>query len=163
MKSLHVNVCAAAALLLALPACQGPKHPPVWTESVVTAPSENILWAVASQELQRMGFPLGVGADPSQLVMSSGWKTQLRPFKGEGYRERAEVRFTAREAGRFAIEARIEKEFNDDLVRPLDPSHAQWKPAPDNVEAAQILLQRIDARLGNPIEIGAPATKRRGG
>jgi len=162
MKPFNLIVCAAA-LVLALPACQGPKHPPVWTESVVAAPSENVLWAVASQELQRMGFPLGVGADPSQLVMNSGWKTQLRPFKGEGYRERAEVRFSARETGRFAIEARIEKEINDDLVRPLDPSHAQWEPVADNVEAAQILLQRIEARLGNPLELGAPKPKSNGG
>jgi hypothetical protein len=32
---------------------------------------------------------------------------------------------------------------------------------PDNVEAAQILLQRIEARLGSTIEIGAPPSKPR--
>jgi len=145
---------SCVALALALCACMGPKHPPVWTEVVVSAPSENVLWAVASQELQRMGFPLGVGADPRQLMMNSAWKTQLAPFRGDGFRQRAEVRFEARAAGSYAIEARVVREINDDLVRPLDPSYAQWAPAPDDVETAQLLVQRIQARLGGKLEVG---------
>lgn len=143
-----------AVLALALGACQGPKHPPMWTEIEIASPSENVLWAVASQELQRMGFPLGVGADPRQLVMSSAWKTELAPFKGDGFRQRAEVRFFARKGGKYAIEARVVKEINDDIVRPLDPSYAKWEPAPDNVETAQLLLQRIQARLGAKLDVG---------
>ncbi len=140
--------------MLFVGACQGPKHPPAWTEIEIAAPSENVLWAVASQELQRMGFPLGVGADPQQLLMSSAWKTELAPFKGQGFRKRAEVRFHAREARKYAVEARVVKEINDDIVRPLDPSHAKWEPAPDDVETAQLLLQRIQARLGAKLEVG---------
>ncbi len=155
MKSIAARGAAlGAALALFVAACQGPKHPPVWTEIVIASPSENVLWAVASQELQRMGFPLGVGADPQRLSMSSAWKTELAPFRGDGFRQRAEVRFFARDGGQYAIEARVVKEINDDIVRPLDPSYAKWEPAPDDVETAQLLLQRIQARLGAKLEVG---------
>lgn len=136
-------------------ACKmGPEHQPNWATAELAAPSENVLWAVASQELQRMGFPLGVGADPRQLIMSSAWKTQLAPFKGDGFRQRAEVRFEALESGRFAVDARVMREINNDIVRPLDPSHAKWESAPDDVETAQLLIQRIQARLGSKLEVG---------
>lgn len=145
------GLCAACKM--------GPKHEPAWATMEVAAPSENVLWAVASQELQRMGFPLGIGADPRQLTMSSAWKTQLAPFKGDGFRQRAEVRFEARESGRFEVLARVVKEINNDLVRPLDPSHAQWESAPDDFESATLLLQRIQARLGSKLDVGERKSK----
>lgn len=157
---------SVALCAVALVACNsGPKYPANWKAAEVSAPSENILWAVASQEMQRMGFPLGAGADPSLLAMSSAWKTQLAPFKGDGIRQRAEVRFEARKSGRYGVEARIVKEINDDIVRPLDPSYAKWIEAPDDVETAQVLLHRIQARLGAKLEVGEkksqlPAPKR---
>lgn len=150
---MHRWILVGALALLG--ACNtGPKYDPNWTMVEIDAPSENVLWAVAGQELQRMGFPLGAGADPKLLVMSSAWKTQLAPFKGEGFRQRAEVRFEPREGGRYSVEARVVKEINNDMLRPLDPSHAQWEEAPDDVDVAQVLLQRIQARLGAKLEVG---------
>lgn len=151
----HFVLGAAFAAASLCGACKmGPQHEPNWSVAEFEAPSENVLWAVASQELQRMGFPLGVGADPRQLIMSSAWKTQLAPFKGDGFRQRAEVRFQARDSSRFEIQARVVKEINNDLVRPLDPSYAKWESAPDDVESAKLLIQRIQARLGSKLEVG---------
>jgi len=152
------NVTGLALLcLVASTACQtGPKYKPAWTDAVVSAPSENVLWAVASQELQRMGYPLGSGAHPDQLVMTSAWKTELAPFKGDGFREKAQVRFTRQDNGQYKVEARVQRESNQDMVRPIDPSYAEWEEAPDNVDAARVLLQRIQARISEPLEVGRP-------
>jgi hypothetical protein len=140
----------------------GPKHDPQWIANEISVPSENVLWAVAGQELQRMGFPVGSDANPASLVMTSGWKTLLAPFRGEGYRERAEVRFVQVAPDRYKLEARVAKEVNNDLVSPLDPAHAVWESAPDNVDSAQILLHRIRARLGDPLELKSPQPRKRG-
>ncbi len=157
---LRRGLLSGACCALALAACNsGPKYPANWKTAEVAAPSENILWAVASQEMQRMGFPLGAGADPSLLVMSSAWKTQLAPFKGDGLRQRAEVRFEVLKSGRYGVEVRVVKEVNDDIVRPLDPSYAKWIEAPDDVETAQVLLHRIQARLGAKLEVGEKKSK----
>jgi hypothetical protein len=145
-------VVASCALLWG---CRsGPKYDPVWQTAEVAAPSENVLWAVAGQEMQRLGFPVGSGADPSTMVMRSGWRTELAPFRGEGYRELAEVRFTRVAPQRYRLEARVVREINMDVDRPIDPRSAKWEEAPDEVERSRVLVQRIRARLGERIEVG---------
>jgi hypothetical protein len=142
-------------LALCAAACHaGPDRHAVWEIAEVAAPSENVLWAVAGQEIQRLGFPVGSDADPATLVMRSGWRTELAPFKGDGYRELAEVRFTRVAPQRYRLEARVVRERNMDLENPIDPRSAEWEEAPDDVERARVLVQRIRARLGERIEVG---------
>lgn len=153
---------AALALVLALgaPSCAslGSKVDP--GESFeIDAPSENVLWAVAGQELQRLGFPVGGDADPAARVMRSGWRTSLAPFRGKGHRERAELRFEPLGAERFELELRVERENNMNLARPLDPASAEWKSAPDDQETALVLAERIRARLSDTLEVG-PAPRK---
>jgi hypothetical protein len=153
------------ALALGLSACQtGGEHPPQWKSAELAPPSESVLWAVAGQELQRMDFPVGSDADPSQMVMLTGWRTQLAPFRGKGYRQRAEVRFEKSAGGRYKVDVRVERETNMDVVDPLDLTRAKWEPAEDDVEVAHIVLQRIRARLGDSLDRaaapGATASKK---
>jgi len=134
---------------------------PHWQRAELAAPSENILWSVAGQEVQRVGFPVGSDADPTAMVMRSGWRTALAPFRGEGHRERLELRIDSIEDGRWALEVRVESQRNMDLARPMDPGNAQWEPAADDLETAQIVIQRIRARLGERLET-APQSGRAG-
>ena len=162
MRILQASVLALVSLVCA---CQtGSEHPPEWKTAELAPPSESVLWAVAGQELQRMDFPVGSDADPAQMVMLTGWRIQLAPFRGKGYRQRAEVRFEKIQAGgksqvaknttpgHYRVEIRVERETNMDVVDPLDATRAKWEPAADDVEVAQIVLQRIRARIGDTLE-----------
>ena len=154
MKVRAALVCA----VLGLVGCQlTPKIDPAWSTAELAAPSENVLWAVAGQELQRSGFPVGSDADPSTLVMRTGWSTHLAPFRGDGFREQAEVRFESVAPERWRVEVRVLRENNMDMKRPIDPSSAEWEAVADNSERAAVILQRIRARLGEKLDVRAPA------
>lgn len=120
----------------------------------IEAPSENVLWAVCGQEVQRLGFPVGSDADPASRRMLSGWRASLAPFRGKGHRERAEVRIESLGERRFKVEVRVESERNMNLSRPIDPAYAEWESQADDESSATILIQRIKGRLGEEIEVG---------
>jgi hypothetical protein len=156
-----VTALALCLLLLSLSGCAStPEGGERWHELELDAPSENVLWAIAGQELQRLDFPVGSGADQSQGVMRSGWRTSLGTFRGDGHRERAEVRFERLDTGRYRVLVRVECERNMDWTRPSETAHAQWESAPDDQQSAQVLGQRIQARLPAQLEVG-PAPKSR--
>lgn len=144
-------LCALAPLLGAC-ASTADKAPRQSFE--IQAPSENVLWAVCSQELQRLDFPVGGDMDPATRKLLSGWRTSLAPFRGKGHRERAEVRFEALGDRRFKVDVRVESERNMNLSRPLDPAYAEWDAQADDSASMAILVQRIKGRLGEQIEIG---------
>jgi len=146
---------AATLLLLAAAGCKGPgREPdPAWQVSDVAAPSDRVLWKVALLSLDRQGYPLGSGLDPSSMELVSGWKSQLAPFSGKGFRTRAELRMEPVEKGRWKVRARVAKQINKSLSRPLDPSYAEWKWVPDDTVSAQILLQHVRSFLETEIEL----------
>ncbi len=120
----------------------------------IEVPSENVLWAVCGQEVQRLGFPVGSAADPASRRMLSGWRTALAPFRGKGHRERVELRLESLGERRFKVDVRVESERNMNLSRPIDPAYAEWEPQADDETSATILIQRIKGRLGEEIEVG---------
>ena len=85
-------------------------------------------------------------------IVTTGWKTDLQPFSGEGMRTRAEVRMSPIEPGRWRLRARVEKELNKSMANPLDASRAEWKTAPDDERTAGILLMHIRSRLDPELE-----------
>ena len=159
MKPLFLARLALVALALGLAfafsscASLGSKVDP-GTSFEIDAPSENVLWAVAGQELQRLDFPVGSDADPAKRVMLTGWRTSLAPFRGKGHRERAELRFESLGSTRFRVKVRIERENNMNITRPIDPSFAEWEAAGLDEATANVLIQRIKGRLGEQLEIG---------
>ena len=98
-----------------------------------------------------MGFPLGAGLDPSSMEAETGWKVDLHPFKGEGRRTMAVVHMDPRERGVWTVEARVKRQRNQELARPLDPRYADWEWEEDDVEAAAIFLQHLRSALGATI------------
>jgi hypothetical protein len=146
---------AIAALLFAAAGCQSAGPERSEAERVeVAAPSDSILRQVTLLALDKSGFPPGTEAARADLQVTSGWDTSLAPFKGEGFRERAVVRYERVEGGRYGVEVRVARERNDELERPLDPALAKWKSEADNEERARIVLQHIRAMLGQELEVG---------
>ena len=148
-KRRAVLLALTCALLLA-GGCKlgGPKYPEAWRDDEVEVGSERLLWEVTAFALNKEDFPVGSGMDPSSLVATSGWKNSLAPFRGKGWRERAQVRYEKVAPKRYRISVRVEHELNMDIARPTDLRYAQWEESPDNEVAASILLQRIKSWLG---------------
>lgn len=140
----------ALALALALgPACQSsPK--PEWVRADVNPTSMRVLWEVTRHALVREGFPVpATGFDPQTRSLTSGWRMDLHPFRGEGFRERATIAYEPLPGGRLDLTARVERQVNNNIARPLDPAHADWKKAPDEPARARVLLQSIRMLLGD--------------
>jgi len=136
-------------------ACRSkPSEPePIWRKSEVVAASDRVLWKVTLLALERQGYPLAGGLDPSSLEVTTGWKMNLAPFSKEGFRRRAEVRMEPAGPGRWRIQARVKRQVNKSLAKPLDPQYADWEWVDEDVEAATILIQHIRARLAPDIEL----------
>ncbi|MBK7876341.1 MAG: hypothetical protein IPJ77_11395 [Planctomycetes bacterium] len=134
--------------------CAATAPAPQWVSSRVAAGNERLLLEVTELALRKTSFPVGAGLDPAHLTATSGWKISLAPFKGKGFREQAVVQFT-REAGngRYKAEVRVKRERNEDLVRPMDLTYAQWESEPDNVERARVVLHFIEALLSTGDEV----------
>ena len=149
------NTLAALALsVLGLVACQSTGEPDgAWQQGEVQAPSDRVLWQVSRLALQKMRFPSGGVLDPASGKLKSGWRTQLHPFQGEGFRERAEVEIEPVEQGRWMVRTRVAKQTNEALVSPLDPRRAEWEWTGDDVTAAQVLLMHITSSLGDELEM----------
>lgn len=142
-------------LVIGSTACKtGRSQPAQWVSATVEAPNEAVLWDLALLAMAQSDYPIGAGVDPAKRVALTGWRFSLAPFKGQGYRQRARLKLTPKEDGRYEIALHVEKETNEDVVRPMELEYAKWEEAPDDLEAAQILLARIEARLGGAIDVG---------
>ncbi len=136
----------SSVLLALLPACAalGNGEPSAdWKEIEVAAPSETVLFKLALLTVESLGYPIAGGTDPHAGVIVSGWKTSLAPFKGEGYRLRAELEVEPVGSSRFKVRAHVQKQTNEALVNPLDPSRAEWEWTGDDPVQAEVLLQHV--------------------
>ncbi|MFO1011757.1 MAG: hypothetical protein U1F29_16975 [Planctomycetota bacterium] len=154
-----------ASILLLVPlflcfasGCAATAPEPQWVASRVQAGNERLLLEVTELALRKTSFPVGAGLDPARLTATSGWKISLAPFKGKGFREQAVVQFTREtQPGRYKAEVRVKRERNEDLVRPMDLTYAQWEAEPDDVERARVVLHFIEALLSTGEEaLGKP-------
>ncbi len=130
--------------LLSACAVLGSDEPPAdWKETELSAPSETVLFKLALLAVESLGYPVAGGTDPHAGVIVSGWKASLAPFKGEGYRLRAELELSPVGSGRYKVRARVQKQTNEALVSPLDPARAEWEWAGDDPVQAEVLLQHV--------------------
>ncbi|MFT4537624.1 MAG: hypothetical protein ACI841_003726 [Planctomycetota bacterium] len=136
-------------------ACLSMRATPNWVERELESPSEAVLWEFSLSALRNQGFTMGSGANPGRLEIVSNWKKDLQAFKGDGKRTRATLRLERLGDGRYNIAVRVEVEVNEDIVQPLDPTFAKWEVAPDDKSMANIIVSRVVARTGVPLEITA--------
>ncbi len=149
---------ALALLLLALFCAHGcsatRKEPePLWTTGEVAVSSDRVLWKVTLLALEKQGFPLAGGVDPSSGVLTTGWRSDLAPFAGEGRRTQAEIRFAPVGPGTWEVKARVKQQKNASISKPLDPRYADWEWMDDDIVAANVLVQHIRSRLAPAIEL----------
>lgn len=136
-------------LALLLAACNSvKKYDADWADGRVKAVNEEVLWRVTRLALQHERYPLQGRFDPNSRSTQTGWATNLAPFKGDGFRVKAEVKYEPVGPGEYDLSVRVMRETNEALARPLDLSYARWKPAPDDTARARILLQHIRSYLG---------------
>ena len=105
--------------------------------------------------VQKSGFPIGSGIDPGHLTLVSGWHTSLAPFRGAGFREQCEVKYDRIVPRRYQASIRVRREKNDDILRPLDITYAQWKQEPDDYDRARTVMQHIRSLLDTDVEVGS--------
>jgi hypothetical protein len=141
-------------------ACRSDDSEGTWSKAEVPAATDRILKQVTLLAFDKVGFPPSAQLAESDLITTSGWKASLAPFKGDGYREQAVVRYTRLSTGHYAVEVRVKRERNDNLRNPLDPGQAVWKPEADDQETAAVLLQHIRSMMGEELEVGPRASDR---
>jgi len=127
-----------------------------WAPSEVPMCSTMRLWEITRIAMEKEGFVVvHRGFDPKTRMAVSGWDRDLHPFRGQGIRERAHVRYKASSnAGKLTLAVRIERQVNQNLAKPLDPEYADWEAGTDNPERAKVVLQYIRSMLGTQLEIG---------
>lgn len=148
-KALPTLLLLASALLPVSCSALGLSDPaPTWVVQEAPMVSERVLWVVVENAMVKQGFPvLANEFDPKTREARSGWELDLHPFKGKGFRERAIVAYGLGSPGKLEIRARVEREINENLAKPLDPSLASWSREGDNEQRAQVLLQTILSTL----------------
>jgi hypothetical protein len=138
--------CLALMAVPFLGACNStPEEPePSWIEEFIVAPSERLLWETTLQTLGRLGYPVGSAANSNDLTITTGWKNQLSPFRGRGFRNQVDVTMVYEAEGEgWTVDVRVKKQVNMALVRPLDPAYAEWEWRNDDEWGAAIILQHV--------------------
>ena len=152
---LGLVLCAALAAS-GCSAIEKSEPEPAWQSAVVHAPSDRVLWKLVLQALQRMDYPLGAGLDPGGMKVETGWRLDMHPFSRKGERKMAVLKMKPEERGSWKVEARVKKQTNKELARPLDPRYADWEWEPDDVDEARVLLQHVRSALDDGRTLTAP-------
>ena len=123
-------------------------------ERTVVAKTEFELWQALRIAVDLSDYPVGGGADSAKREILSGWKLDLAPYRGKGFRTRviasyqpSEDASTQEPLEAFDVTIRVEKDINESY-RSLDPAYADWKGAPDDLIAAKTIMQRLESLLG---------------
>ena len=138
---------------LALCACGSMGSKPIWTEAEIPAASDRVLAEVTRMSMSKAGFPVVAEMDPQSKKITSGWDTDLAPFRGDGFRERSIVQFTPARPGRYTVQIRVQREVNMDIVRPLDLTYAKWEPDTDNEARGQRVMQYLMTMINEGFEV----------
>lgn len=113
---------------------------PQWQEAELECTSSKAMFELSVLALDKAGFSIGEGSDPAKSTLRSGWATSTSPFKGRGFRDKAQVVYESLRPGWFLMKVRVERETNESF-RPLEPEHSEWEPAQDNPDAALRVIQ----------------------
>lgn len=153
--SIGLTVLACASLATGC-FSTGPKAQ--WVSREIACPSEQVLWEFLLLSLTKTGFPIGIGTDPAGRKLDSGWNMSLAPFKGEGWREKASVEYDRIGDGLYEVRVRVQREVNEDIMRPLDPSFAVWEPEEDDTAQAQHVLTFLVSFIGADLDVDQART-----
>jgi len=126
----------------------------VWVKGNITIASERVLRQVATLALERNGYPPGTEDVGAKSTVSSGWRVELQPFKGDGTRSKAHLKYEEKAPRTWLVSVRVEKETNEELAKPLELARAKWESAPDDRDSAARILRYLQTVLGREFELG---------
>lgn len=126
---------------------------PVWVGTEVDVASDRVLWKIALFSCQKLDFPVATSLDPATMEITTDWGNDLQPFRGMGTRAQAHVKMTPQGPGKWRIEARVKRQVNMTLKRPLELASADWEWTVDDVDRARILVQHIRAYVDPTIDL----------
>jgi len=130
-----------------------------WSEADIPIASERVLRQAAQIALQKNGFAPGTATDEAHKTVSSGWKVELQPFKGDGMRRKAHVQYEEKSERTWTVSVRVEKQTNEELAKPLDLASAKWEDADDDTEAANRILRYLQTVFGPDSSLTTPPAK----
>ncbi len=125
-----------------------------WAEADFNVASERVLRQVATLALEKNGFPPGTEEVGAKSTVSSGWRVELQPFKGDGTRSKAHVQYEEKGAAQWHVYVRVEKETNEELAKPLELARAKWESAPDDRDAAARIVRYMQTVFGREFQMG---------
>jgi hypothetical protein len=128
-------------------------NPESWIEGDVNIASERLLRQIATIAMEKNGLPPGTEEGNLQSTVSSGWKVQLQPFKGDGTRAKAHMQYEEKSTSVWHVYIRVQKDTNEELARPLDLTQAQWASGPDDDAWATRILKTMQAMLGTEFHL----------
>lgn len=144
--------CLALLTLGGATACATPtKRNPI--ERTVLAANEKAMWDALRVAINEMGYKVGAGANPSTRTIQSGWRLDLYPYKGGGFRTRINADYEPNQEvvderyEAFDVVIRVDKDTNESN-RPLEIPHAKWERADDDAEVARQVIIGLEAILG---------------
>jgi hypothetical protein len=86
--------------------------------------------------------------DEEAMRLETAWREELAPMSGQGVRTRLEAWVELDEAGRGTILcARVERQINTDMDRPLSLASARWTPDGTDARRARRVLQEVRLKL----------------
>lgn len=163
MNVFRIAFVGALALLLALfTACASSGDSETegdWSEADITIASERVLRQAVQIALQKNGFAPGTATDEAHKTVSSSWKVELQPFKGDGTRRKAHVQYEEKAPRTWTVSVRVEKQTNEELAKPLDLASAKWEDDDDDAEVASRILRYLKTAFGPDTSLNTPSPK----
>mgnify|MGYP001174175515 CR=1 FL=1 len=154
MKRSLFLVALLVACLTAVGCKSTPKRQVSWAEGHVDVNTPEMLWQVVQLGFESQRLPVLAQFDPNTRMAESGWDIQLAPFRGNGWREKAQVRYERAKSGKgFEVEVRVVRDANMALANPLDLSYAIWEPRDDNTVRSRLLLRYLQNVTGTKPEL----------
>ena len=152
--ALRFAALAACALVVSAACSSTGDREGDWAEADFNVASERVLRQVATLALEKNGFPPGTEEVGAKSTVSSGWRVELQPFKGDGTRSKAHVQYEEKGAAQWHVWVRVEKETNEELAKPLELARAKWESAPDDRDAAARIVRYMQTVFGREFQMG---------
>ncbi len=117
---------------------------PQWQEAEIGNMVWDDLLQITREAFRRSEFKLS-DENLIERRFESAWRYQLSPYSREEKREKATLEWIAN-GDRFSLRVRVQQQKNHDLTKSMNPEEADWRDAPDNVDAAKFLVQFLVIR-----------------
>ena len=109
------------------------------------------LWERSKAVLEREAFFIDLDQTRrSQLQVVTQWQTSLSPYRFEGKRRRAVVKFEQTEDEHWQVRVAVQQQKNGEIDEPMKSMAARWELDGSADARAEVILYKINAFF-NPL------------